>query len=244
MRYLINFSYDGSNFDGYQKQPNCKSIQQNIEHNLSIILQENIKIHASGRTDKGVHAINAYAHFDILEEIVNINKVKKSLNSMVDDAIYIKSIVNVDYNFHARYNVIKKVYEYKINTGCYNPFQRNYIYQYNKKLNLKKMEECFTYLIGIHDFKSFVSSDKDIKNFTKNIYKIDVNILNDIITITFEGNGFLKHQIRNMMGTVLTIIQKDLNSNIMEEILKSKDRRNAFIKISSVGLYLKDVYYK
>ena len=134
MRYLMTFSYDGTNYNGYQKQPNKNTIQDNIESNLSKIFNTKITISASGRTDKGVHAINQKAHFDAKE--ININKLKNSLNKLINDDIYIKDIKKVDDDFHARFNVLEKEYIYRINLGEYNPLDRNYIYQYNHELNI------------------------------------------------------------------------------------------------------------
>ncbi len=122
----MTFSYDGTLYSGYQKQNDRVSIQEELERVLSIIFNEKIKISSSGRTDSGVHALNQTAHFDSKE--VDISKLKHYINSLINKDIYIKKIKKVSNNFHARYNVKKKEYIYKINVGEYNPIQRNYVY--------------------------------------------------------------------------------------------------------------------
>ena len=130
MRYLMTFSYDGTNYNGYQKQLNKNTVQDKIEEALKKITSSDISIHSSGRTDSKVHALNQKAHFD-LDKKIEINKLKKGINSLIPDDIYIKDIIEVKDDFHARFDVKKKVYIYKLNVGIYNPLDRNYIYQYN-----------------------------------------------------------------------------------------------------------------
>ena len=133
MRYLMSFSYDGSNFKGYQKQPKVRTVQGEIEKALKQINNNNkVDIHSSGRTDAGVHALNQTAHFDLEMEITE-EKLRHGLNSLLPEDVYIKKISKVDDDFHARFNSIGKEYIYIINLGEYNPIERNYVYQYNKK---------------------------------------------------------------------------------------------------------------
>ena len=139
MRYLMTFSYDGSKFYGYQKQPDKPSVQENIELALTKINSNNfVSISASGRTDNGVHALNQKAHFD-LDRDINVDILRNSLNKLTSKYIYIKDIKTVTDDFHARFNVIRKKYTYKINLGEYNPIESDYIYQYNKNIDIKKM---------------------------------------------------------------------------------------------------------
>ena len=145
MRYLITFSYDGSNFYGYQIQNNERTVQGEIEKVLTKINgNKKITISASGRTDRGVHAINQKAHFDCE---LDGNKIFNSMNKMLPKDIYIKKIEKVDNDFHARFSVQKKEYIYIINMGEYDPLMRNYQYQYNKKLDVDKMKLASNYLI-------------------------------------------------------------------------------------------------
>lgn len=240
MRYLITFSYDGTNFFGYQRQPNKRTIEGNIETALKFISGgEDIIIHSSGRTDSGVHAINQKAHFD-LNKNITLYKLKRALNSYTDNDIYIKDVCIVDNDFHARYMALKKEYIYKINMGEYNPIERNYIYQYNKKLNIDKIKEESKSLIGTYDFSSFVNKDEKKESYIRTIYDIDVNVNCDILIIKFIGNGFLKYQVRNMVGALIEVSNSDKH---IKDILNSKSRKS-FGKIAPPeGLYLNNVEY-
>ena len=240
MRYLITFSYDGTNFFGYQRQPNKRTIEGNIETALKFISGgEDIIIHSSGRTDSGVHAINQKAHFD-LNKNITLYKLKRALNSYTDNDIYIKDVCIVDNDFHARYMALKKEYIYKINMGEYNPIERNYIYQYNKKLNIDKIKEESKSLIGTYDFSSFVNKDEKKESYIRTIYDIDVNVNCDILIIKFIGNGFLKYQVRNMVGALIEVSNSDKH---IKDILNFKSRKS-FGKIAPPeGLYLNNVEY-
>lgn len=242
MRYLMTFSYDGTNYNGYQKQPNKNTIQDKIEDALSKITNSDITIHSSGRTDSKVHALNQKAHFD-LEKEYDLFKLKKSINSLINEDIYVKDIVKVKDDFHARFNVKKKIYLYKLNVGIYNPLDRNYIYQYNKELNVNKMIEAANYLIGEHNFKAFTKTDITKEDYIRTIYSIKIKEKDNIITFEFIGNGFLRYMVRNIVGTLISVGENKLNPEDIMHILKSKDRKNAYKTANPEGLYLKDVKY-
>lgn len=242
MRYLITFSYDGTNFYGYQKQINKRTVQGEIERVLSKINNEKIVISASGRTDAKVHAINQKAHFD-LKKNFDQDKLINSMNKLLPKDIYIKRIEAVPDNFHARFNVKKKTYIYKINTGVYDPLTRNYIFQYNKKLNLKNISECIKPFIGEHDFKSFAKSNVECKDYIRTIYSIDIKEEKDIVTFRFEGNGFLRYMVRNIMGTLIAAGEDKINKEQIKEILDKKDRKVALKTSNPEGLYLYNVEY-
>lgn len=240
MRYLITFSYDGSNYNGYQKQPNLRTIQSSIEDALKFINGlESVDIHASGRTDKGVHAINQKAHFD-LNKNITLYKLKCALNTYTDKDIYIKNVEVVDASFHARYMVKKKEYIYKLNMGEYNPIERNYVYQYNKELNIEKMKNEIEYFKGTHDFSAFVNKEEKKESYVRTIYDASITKENNILIFRFIGNGFLKYQVRNMVGALIEVSTKN---KTIDYILKSKDRCS-FGKTAGVeGLYLNNVEY-
>lgn len=242
MRYLMTFSYDGTNYSGYQKQKNKNTIQDNIELALKKISNENVIIHASGRTDAKVHALNQKAHFD-LNMNIDIYNLKKAINSLTNDDIYIKKIEKVKDDFHARFNVVEKTYIYKINMGEYDPINRNYIYQYNKKLDLDVMRKATKYLIGTHNFKSFTKTDATKNDYVRTIYDIDIKSIGNLITIKFRGNGFLRYMVRNMVGTLIEISESK-KPDIIKDILNKKDRNFAFKTAPPEGLYLKDVKYR
>lgn len=246
MRYLITFSYDGSKFKGYQKQPRLKTVQGEIEKALKELSGKYISISGSGRTDAGVHAINQKAHFD-LEMNITCDKLQKALNSFLSDYIYIKKVEEVSVDFHARFNVSAKEYIYKINMGEYSPIEKDYIYQYNKKLDLVEIERALKYLEGTHDFKSFSKADEEKEDFTRTI--IQTNLIRNIkdvnrFIISFLGTGFLRYQVRNMVGLLIEIGEGKRKSEDVLDILDAKDRRKAGITAPPEGLYLKDVFYR
>lgn len=240
MRYFMRFSYNGSKFNGFQKQVDKRTVQGDLESVLSKIFNENIRVVASGRTDAGVHAYNQCLHFDSSKE-VDFDKLKFSLNSLLHN-IYVKELYSVPDDFHARYDCTKKEYIYKINVGEFDPIYEEYIYQYNKSLDIKKMRDACRYLIGEHDFRSFTSLDYE-KNCVRTIYSIDISIENDIIYIDFVGNGFLKYMVRNMVGLLIEVGSNNRNVEDVKKILDSMDRKEAGICAPSMGLYLANVYY-
>ena len=183
MRYLITFSYDGTNYNGYQRQPNVKTIEDEIEKVLYKINGNNaVIIHATGRTDAHVHAINQKAHFDLLLEIPNSN-LKKAMNSLLPGDIYIKNVEKVSSEFHARYNIVSKEYMYIINTGEYNPLERNYVYQYNKKLNVEEMKKAIKNFNGEHNFKSFTKTDDKREDYVRKIFSSSILLEDNYIKI-------------------------------------------------------------
>ena len=240
MRYFMRFSYNGSKFNGFQKQVDKRTVQGDLESVLSKIFNENIRVVASGRTDAGVHAYNQCLHFDSSKE-VDFDKLKFSLNSLLHN-IYVKELYSVPDDFHARYDCTKKEYIYKINVGEFDPIYEEYIYQYNKSLDIEKMKDACMYLIGEHDFRSFTSLDYE-KNCVRTIYSIDISIENDIIYINFVGNGFLKYMVRNMVGLLIEVGSNNRNVEDVKKILDSMDRKEAGICAPSMGLYLENVYY-
>ena len=240
MRYFMRFSYNGSKFNGFQKQVDKRTVQGDLESVLSKIFNENIRVVASGRTDAGVHAYNQCLHFDSSKE-VDFDKLKFSLNSLLHN-IYVKELYSVPDDFHARYDCTKKEYIYKINVGEFDPIYEEYIYQYNKSLDIEKMKDACMYLIGEHDFRSFTSLDYE-KNCVRTIYSIDISIENDIIYIDFVGNGFLRYMVRNMVGLLIEVGSNNRNVEDVKKILDSMDRKEAGICAPSMGLYLANVYY-
>ena len=244
MRYLMIFSYDGSKYYGYQKQPNKNSIQAEIEKVLTFInSNKKVNISASGRTDSGVHALNQMAHFDLDKDIAP-EKIKNSVNKMLPSSIYIKDVIYVDNSFHARFNVIKKEYTYKINIGQYNPLECDYVYQYNKYLDVNKMKEATNYFIGEHDFTSYTKGNVEKESFIRTMYSIEIIKVDNIINIIFCGSGFLRYMVRNMVGSLIEVGNGTREPKEIFGILKAKDRTKAGITAPASGLYLSNVFYK
>lgn len=243
MRYRIDFSYDGTNFHGYQLQPNLRTVQECLEKAVSYLnKQKYTSVQSSGRTDKGVHALNQVAHFD-LEIDTTLDKIKRGLNSNLPEDIHINKVTKVSNNFHARFSVKKKEYIYKINIGEYNPMYRKYVYQYNRPLDINKMKEAIKYFEGTHDFTSFVSSEDERENKVRTIIKTDIKEKKDIIEISFQADGFMKYQVRNMVGLLIAVGSHKKEVSDVEKIIKAKDRTKSVKTAAAEGLYLRKVWY-
>ena len=247
MRYMVSFSYDGSKYNGFQKQVQGNTIQNKIEDALtSINGGKSVSLCASGRTDAGVHALNQKAHFDLKTNITTSN-LMKALNSLLPGDIYVRDVVEIDDNFHARFDVKAKEYIYKINMGEYNPIEKDYVLQYCKKLDVVEIERALKYIEGTHDFKSFTSGDDVRDNYVRTI--IQTNLIRDLrnvnlITISFLGTGFMRYMVRNLVGTLIQIGEGKYKSTDIIDILEAKDRKKAGMCAEACGLYLKDVFYR
>lgn len=242
MRYFVSFSYDGSCFSGFQRQKNLKTVQGEFEKCLFSLEGKPVDLVASGRTDKGVHAKGQCAHFD-LETSVTLYGLKKYLNRSFNGEIYVSSVTIVSDDFHARYDVKDKIYSYYINMGEFNPMMRNYVYQYCNKLDVDLMKMASMCLIGEHDFRSFCTDSKDKENCIRNIYSIDFKIDEDILKITFVGNGFLRKMIRNIVAILIEIGSCNKDVSYMEEVLLKKSRNGNLKCAFAGGLYLEKVNY-
>ncbi len=243
MRFLIKFSYDGTNYSGFQAQTGLDTIEQRMNDALQCV-NNNIKtpITASGRTDKGVHAFCQCGHADLSVNITE-KKLKRALNSNLPDDIHVIDTKIVDSDFHARYNVKSKEYKYLINTGEYNPLERNHCFQYNYNLDVEKMKEAIKCFEGTHDFRAFVTDNKEKNNCIRTITHTQIENKDDIISIKFIGDGFLRYQVRNMVGILIRVGENKISTEDVEKILESKDRTKSGKTAPSEGLYLMNVKY-
>lgn len=246
MKYFMTYSYDGTNFNGYQKQPRKRTVQKEIEDVLKQINDgKSVNIYSSGRTDAGVHALNQKAHFELSIKI-SPDRLLRGMNSLLPDDIYVKNIDLVDDDFHARFDAIGKEYIYIINMGEYNPIERNYVLQFCKKLDVVSMERGLKYLEGTHNFKSFTKTDEEITDYVRTISQAslvrDSKDINKII-ITFVGTGFLRYMVRNMVGLLIEIGEGKRNPEDIIDIFKYENRRCAGKTASPCGLYLRNVFY-
>lgn len=243
MRFLIHFSYDGTAYAGYQFQPGLSTVQGQLEKAVFKV-NNNIKksVHSSGRTDKGVHALSQYAHVD-MDINITPKKLKRALNSNLPDDIHVIDTCIVDDHFHARYNVVSKEYKYYINVGEYNPLERNYVFQYNYQLNVDAMKDAVSVFLGEHDFRAFVTDSKEKENCVRTIINATVEKEKDKIVVFFKGNGFLRYQVRNMVGILIQVGENKISTKDVEKILESKDRSQSGKTAPANGLYLTNVEY-
>jgi len=236
-------SYDGTNYHGFQRQKNAIAIQNILEDKLSKILKENISLVAAGRTDTGVHALNQVVSF-FTESNLPISKIPLALNSLLPLDIVITKSMEMPMDFNARFNVLRKTYLYKIQLGHFaNPFLRNYAWHI-KKLDLNLIEEALNMLKGEHDFSSFVAVGSTKRSNVRTIYEATFFVNNDIIEFTFTANGFLYHQVRNIIGALKFLGENRINLDKFKEIFDAKNRKLAPPTAPPNGLYLASVEYK
>jgi len=243
-RILLQISYDGTNFSGWQIQPDQRTVQQTIENSLLNIFKENIQITGSGRTDAGVHARNQYAHFDLFSTIP-LPGIKKALNSNLPNDIRIINAFNVKIDFHSRYDARSRIYEYII-TREFSPFHRFYKSFLPKiKFNPEIITNCLPCFIGNHDFTAFAKHNPDLKNNFCEITEFE--LCENEIDLVFEiqANRFLHNMVRRIIGTLLNISHFNLDPQIITELITQKNANHKLIYTAPPqGLYLKDVKYQ
>ena len=241
MKYLITIKYDGSNFYGFQRLNGQRTVQEEIEHALSIINKSKVEIKGAGRTDKGVHAYGQRAHFS-LDINIPVNNLKTALNDILDDDIVISDIKIIEDNdFHARFSVKEKTYKYKICLNKEDPIKHNYYYQLDYYINIDKLKEVANLYLGIHNFKNFVSGQRD--NYEAIIYNIDIKQEDDIIEITFTGKSFYRYMVRNLVGAMLDVARGSATVEEVKSMLDNFDVEHHLSCAVPQGLYLMEIKY-
>lgn len=239
----IIIEYDGTNFKGWQKQPNIRTVQGELEKTISEVTKEEVQIFGSGRTDRGVHANGQVANFKTTSSIP-ADKFRLVINSRLVNDIVIKESCEVEESFHSRYNAIGKEYKFLIyNNEIKSSLLRNYTYHVPYKLNFEKMKIASKSFIGEHDFKSFMASGSSAKTSVRRIDKLDINKTNDIIEVKIKGNGFLYNMVRIIVGTLIEIGCGKIKEKEILSIINSKQRQNAGHTAMPQGLYLEKVFY-
>lgn len=244
MRYKITFSYDGTNFFGYQRQPNeVRTVQGEIEKALSVLFDEAVEVHASGRTDRGVHARGQVAHFD-LEKTLEPEKIVYALNRFLTRDIRLHHCEKVSEDFHARKSAIGKYYSYRLYLGKY-PSALGYSTFNAISLSLDKalFKASLKEAIGTHDFRGFCGRGSHIKDFERTIFHIAFEEEDPWFIIHFFGDGFLRKMIRNLVGTALDIALGRKQRDAMVLALKEKNRTKGGRTAQAEGLVLEEVYY-
>lgn len=242
MRLFAKVSYKGTNYQGWQRQTNAPSVQEEIERVISRILNYDTTIYGSGRTDCGVHAKGQTFHFDANKEL-DIDKFRYSLNCLLPKDIHINSLEVVGDDFHARFSAKGKHYSYTIAVGENNPFQNEFSYIYHKPVDVELLKQALELFNGEHNFQDFTSKEEDEDGFRRTV-KTEVVENGNLITIHFFGNGFMRYQIRFMVGTVLAISEKRESLDFIKyHLSENKKREIIAFKAPSEGLVLEDVKY-
>ena len=244
-KYQILIEYIGSNFIGWQIQKKGHSIQKTIQNVLSKLLKERIKLHGSGRTDAGVHALEQSAHFECINTIKNPEKLVMSLNFFLNKKkISILKIKKKKYNFHARYSAKERCYVYYIrNDLAPSIINNNREWHVRKKLDINLMKKGAKKFLGTHDFSTFRASNCYSKNPIKTINKIEIKKNKKLIVIRIKSKSFLRNQVRSMVGSLKYLAEKKWDLKKFEAVFKSKKRNNCATPAPSHGLYLEKVTY-
>ena len=243
MRLLACVSYKGTNYQGWQKQKDAPTIQGTIESVLSKILNQEINIYASGRTDAGVHAVHQYFHFD-LEKEVDIDRLMYSTNCLMPQDIRINSLKRVSDDFHARFSAKKKQYVYIANLKGNNPFNCELNAEMFLEIQDNLLKKSLELFVGKHNFQDFTSKETDDDSFVREVYSAEFKRVGDQIIISFVGNGFMRYQVRDMVATAFAVASgKEDISFIRKHLEENKEREIVSYKAPAEGLYLQEVYY-
>ena len=240
MRYFIDISYDGSNYHGWQIQPNADTVQHQINLAFSTILNEEINVLGAGRTDTGVHAKKMIAHFDT-NQTIDFEKFKYRINGFLKKDISLNDIYKVKEDAHARFSAISRTYEYRVSRNK-NPFSVN-SYLLLRDLDFQSMKKACKFLHGSHDYTSFAKLHSE--NYTNNCEVYIANWKEDenLLIFTIKANRFLRNMVRAIVGTLIEIGEGKISFSDIENILISKDRAKAGYSVPAKGLSLIDIEY-
>ncbi|MGM0417959.1 MAG: tRNA pseudouridine(38-40) synthase TruA [Thermodesulfobacteriota bacterium] len=242
--FKITIEYDGTDFYGWQIQPDHKTIQGEIEKALGTMTDSKVDLHGSGRTDAGVHAFNQTANFKCGTKIT-ADTFKRSLNRLLPPEIAIKECIEVPSDFHARFSSKFKNYEYFILNREQKPVMgRQYVWHIWKPLDIEKMKKAASFLKGTHDFKSFEAAGSPRDHTVRTIKDIKVNTPgNGNISVEITADGFLRYMVRNITGTLVQVGSGKIDPDDISFIIKKKDRTAAGMTAPPNGLFLKKVIY-
>ncbi len=243
MNYKITVEYDGTKYNGWQRQGNTKNtLQEKFENVISLMCGKETEIFASGRTDRGVHAKGQVANFKC-----NVDMPKEDvltyLNRYLPEDVRVTDIEEADERFHSRLNAKSKTYEYLIATKKPDVFIRKYVYFPDEAPDICKMKTAAEKLLGTHDFHGFSSVGKTKKSTVRTVNFINIEENDGIIRITVNGNGFLYNMVRIIVGTLYEIGIGKKDTGVIDEILETKSREKAGITMPPEGLCLKEVFY-
>ena len=240
MRYLMKVSYDGSGFYGFQRLNDYRTVQKVLEEALGVINKGEVLVKGASRTDKGVHAYGQMIHFDIDYDIP-ADRLMYAVNRILDNDIRVLDCKKVGNDFHARFNVKRKKYVYKINLGDFDCLKSRYFLQVYGKLDIDKMRECAKVFLGCHDFRNFVAGERN--NYLMCVEDIKFNMSNDVLEIEFLGKSFYRYMVRNMVGAMLEVGMHKKEICDVSKMLDDYMVKMQMITAPARGLYLMDIEY-
>ncbi len=236
--------YDGGGYHGWQRQAGSLTIQEVIESRLGIMLGQRVSINASGRTDAGVHAKGQVINFRVRSRL-SAEQIQKGLNSLLPDDIAVIAAQEAPRSFHARFSAVSKVYEYHIlNRQAPSALLRKYIWHVRTPLAIDPMRECLKIICGENDFSAFMASGSPVSSTSRTMLRAELEHMGpQRLKFTFEADGFLRHMVRNLTGTLVEVGKGKKTTEDFKRVLKSGDRRQAGITAPGRGLYLVWVNY-
>ena len=241
--FKITLEYDGTNYHGWQIQPNLPTIQGTIEAAIRKVAQHDVDVIGAGRTDAGVHALGQVAHFSTTARLT-AEEWHRALNGLLPVDIAVLAVEQVPETFHARFSAKSKLYRYQILTRVHrSALSRSKILHYPYPLDLESMQEASHTLVGTHDFSSFQGSPTDTDNPVCTVTRLTIEQFGDEIRFEVEANRFLKQMVRAIVGTLLEVGRGKLKAGEVTEILAAKDRTKAGPTATAHGLYLVRVDY-
>lgn len=242
-RFKLTVAYDGTNYCGWQIQPNGITVEEVLNRKLSKLTGEEITVIGASRTDSGVHALGNVAVFDS-ETSIPPERISYALNQRLPEDIVIVKSEEVPGDWHPRYCDCTKTYEYHVlNAKVPDPTRRLTSYFVSFDLDVEKMREAAAYLVGEHDFVSFCNVRTNVEDTVRTIYSLDILTQGDELTIRIRGNGFLYNMVRIIVGTLLRVGRGFYTPDQVREILEAKDRKAAGVTAPPHGLFLVGIEY-
>lgn len=241
---LLRLMYDGTNYHGWQVQPNGITVQEELQNAIEKILGVRENVTGCSRTDSGVHARDFCCNIRT-ESDIDCYKLVGSLNAVLPDDIAVKSCTQVRDDFHARYDCKGKKYVYRVwNANYKNPFLTSYAYHYKNRLDADFLNAQAQAYVGTHDFKGFCSSGSSVEDTVRTVKSFSVERHGNEVLFSVEADGFLYNMVRIMVGTLIEISENRINSDTLSCIIESGDRMRAGRTAPAQGLYLEKVNYE
>jgi tRNA pseudouridine38-40 synthase len=243
-RVLLHLAYQGTAYAGWQVQPGEVTVQARVEAVLSRLCDRPVRVHAAGRTDAGVHAEDLPAHFD-LPRAFAAEALLRGLNALLPEDVVVRRLAAVDHDFHARFAAVGKLYCYRILNRPEPPlFRRPFVYWERGPLDRTAMAAALAQVVGEHDFSSLCAADADATTRVRRVAAAQWREVGDELQLWIAGDGFLKHMVRTLAGTLVEIGRGRLQSSRMAAILAARDRRQAGTTAPARGLCLMGVAYR
>lgn len=240
MRFFLTIEYDGSEYIGWQRQNSGLSVQEVVENSIYKIIQINLNIYGSGRTDAGVHATGQVAHVDIITKEFEENRLMDAINAyLLDHKIKVTDVRKTIDDAHARFSALSREYEYVIlNRSAPPAIEEGKVWHQRRILNIKKMQQAASYFLGTHDFTSFRATQCQSKSPIKTLDELAVVQKENKIFIRAKAKSFLHHQVRNIVGTLQLVGSEKYKPDDIKLIFKKKDRTSAGPTAPACGLTL------